>query len=69
MEHGRDSSDRPDDQRTERTRSYIVRVWFERCEGTPPALRGTVSEIGGKTIGAFNSIRELSALLARAIGG
>jgi hypothetical protein len=69
MEHGRGSSDRPNEHRAERTRSYIVRLWFERREGAPPALRGTVAELGGETIGAFNSIRELSALMVREIIG
>lgn len=65
METGRGTSNRPIAQRPEKTRSFIIRLWFERRDDAPPALRGTIAELGGDTIGAFGSIDELSAILVR----
>lgn len=67
MDQGRGSSNRPIAQGPERTRSFIVRVWFEPSSDGQPVLRGTVAELGGGPIGAFNSALEMSALLIREI--
>jgi hypothetical protein len=67
MDQGRGISNRPITQRPERTRSFIVRVWFEPSTGGPSVLRGTIAELGGGTIGAFSTVDEMSALLIREI--
>jgi hypothetical protein len=67
MDQGRGINNRPIKQRPERTRSFIVRVWFEPSNDGSAILRGTVAELGGGTIGAFSSVDEMSALLVREI--
>lgn len=67
MDQGRGTSNRPITQRRERTRSFIVRVWFEPNSGGVGVLRGTIAELGGDTLGAFKSFDELSAILVREI--
>jgi hypothetical protein len=67
MDRRRGPSNRLVQHRPERTRSFLVRVWFEPSAEGPPVLRGTIAELGGDTLGAFNTIEELSALLVREI--
>lgn len=67
MDQGRGTSNRSTPQRPERTRSFVIRIWFESSADDAAVLRGTVAELGGRPIGAFSTVEELSALFMREI--
>lgn len=45
-------------------RTMLLRIWSER-DGPEPVIRGTLSDLSGKPLGAFASFQALWALLAR----
>lgn len=45
-------------------RTLLLRIWPEH-DGPEPGVRGTLSDLSGKPLGAFASIQALWALLAR----
>lgn len=48
-------------------RSFVIRIWIEYDNGHSFKLRGTLYELGGRAIGAFDSIPALALLLDRAL--
>lgn len=48
-----------------RAASLVVRAWLEPVAGGAPVLRGTVSALGGRMLGAFDSLESLAALVDR----
>lgn len=44
--------------------TLLLRIWTEQY-GAEPVVRGTLSDLSGKPLGAFGSFRALRALLAR----
>lgn len=50
-------------------RSFILRVWLERSGRDPPALRGTLADLGGRALGGFASIEALGRLIREAVFG
>jgi hypothetical protein len=47
--------------------TLIVRAWLEPASDGPPILRGTLAQIGGRMLGAFDSVETLAALVERHI--
>jgi hypothetical protein len=45
-------------------RTLLLRIWSE-SDPPEPVVRGTLSELSGKQLGAFGSFQALWALLAR----
>jgi hypothetical protein len=43
-----------------RTETFIVRIWVEYLEQTPPIWRGQVEHVGDKEIAYFGDLREMS---------
>ena len=43
--------------------TLVVKTWLEPRDDGPPRLRGTVSELGGRMLGAFDSLERLAALV------
>jgi len=58
---------KPNGRRAER--SFILRIWLEKSGSGPPALRGTLADLGGRVLGAFGSFETLSQLIRDAILG
>lgn len=46
-------------------RTLLLRIWRERSDGPDPVLRGTLSDLSGRPLGAFASVAALGALLVR----
>jgi hypothetical protein len=44
--------------------TLLLRIWTEQ-DGAEPLVRGTLSDLSGKPLGAFGSFETLRALLAR----
>jgi len=50
--------------------TLVVRTWLDPRSDGPPRLRGTVSELGGRMLGAFDTLERLAALVeAHTAGG
>lgn len=68
MERGNEwhdnDSNRPVPQRT---RIFVVRIWFEPSGSETGPMRGTLKRLGGPSIGAFRSMAGLQALLEQAL--
>ena len=47
--------------------TLVVRAWLEPGSDGPPVLRGTLAELGGRMLGAFDSVETLAALVERQI--
>jgi hypothetical protein len=45
--------------------TLVVRAWLEPAGGSTPVLRGTLAQIGGRMLGAFDSVESLAALVQR----
>jgi hypothetical protein len=45
--------------------TLVVRTWLEPRSGGPPVLRGTLAQLGGRMLGAFDSVETLAALVRR----
>lgn len=58
---------KPHGRRVER--SFILRIWLERSDTAPPALRGTLADVGGRVLGAFGSFDTLNRIVRDAIMG
>jgi hypothetical protein len=43
--------------------TLVVRAWLEPVAGGEPVLRGTIGELGGRMLGAFDSLEKLVALV------
>jgi len=48
-----------------RAATLVVRAWLEPVAGGAPVLRGTVTELGGRMLGAFDTLESLAALVDR----
>ncbi|MFA5964682.1 MAG: hypothetical protein WC804_11750 [Sphingomonas sp.] len=48
-----------------RAATLVVRAWLEPVAGGAPVLRGTVAALGGRMLGAFDSLESLAALVDR----
>jgi len=46
-------------------RTLVVRAWLEPAGDGEPVLRGTLAQVGGRMLGAFNSVESLAALVQR----
>ena len=67
-DHGDDiPASKPNGRRPER--SFILRIWLERTDTGPPALRGTLADVGGRVLGAFGSFEALNRIIRDAILG
>ncbi|MBX9815276.1 MAG: hypothetical protein A4S12_00510 [Proteobacteria bacterium SG_bin5] len=44
--------------------TLVVRAWLEPGADGAPVLRGTVAELGGRMLGAFDSLDRLAALVS-----
>lgn len=49
------------------TETFIVRLWAEYLEQTPPAWRGEIEHVGGKEATHFRDLREMSHWIQRCI--
>jgi hypothetical protein len=67
MERGDDSHGDTGSPTPQRTRTFVVRIWFEPRGGERGPMRGTLTRLGGPVIGAFQSMAELAALLERGL--
>ena len=45
--------------------TLVVRAWLEPVAGGAPILRGTIGQLGGRMLGAFDSVESLAALVER----
>lgn len=59
----------PEEERPGTARAFILRVWLEHSGRAPPALRGTLADLGGRVLGAFGSIEGLGRLIRAALVG
>jgi hypothetical protein len=59
----------PEDENPRAARAFILRVWLERSGRAPPALRGTLADLGGRVLGAFGSIETLGRLIRDSLFG
>lgn len=46
-------------------KTLVVRAWLEPNRGSEPVLRGTLAQVGGRMLGAFDSVESLAALVQR----
>jgi hypothetical protein len=63
-----DGTDQPQSTPSRRNavaRTLLVRCWIEPTADASPRLRGTVSELSGEQLGAFETLPGLAALLRR----
>jgi hypothetical protein len=67
-DHGDEDPPSEDDNRRI-ARAFILRVWFERSGHAPPALRGTLADLGGRVLGGFGSIEALGRLIRDTLFG
>lgn len=61
---GRDDKEAPKASARAPARTLLLRIWSEH-DGPEPVVRGTLSDLSGKPLGAFASFQALWALLAR----
>lgn len=55
------------DRLSRRTETFIVRLWAEYLEQTPPSWRGEVEHVGGKGVTHFRDLREMSRWIQRCV--
>ncbi len=48
-----------------RTETFIVRIWAEYLEQTPPAWRGEIEHVGEEDVIRFGSLNEMSDFIQR----
>ncbi len=69
--HGDDKDaargDKGDSDRIGQPATIIVRAWLEPRADGPPRLRGTVAELGGRMLGAFDTVERLAELVAKRV--
>lgn len=68
VDDDRGKYDEPRHRPLVQARTYVVRSWLEPRADGPPQLRGIVEELGGRTLGAFDSIERLATLVGRIDG-
>ena len=61
---GTDQPQSPSPRRDVTARTLLVRCWIESTADAP-RLRGTVSELSGERLGAFETLPGLAALLRK----
>ncbi|MGC9349221.1 MAG: hypothetical protein ACP5JG_13855 [Anaerolineae bacterium] len=52
---------------TRHTRTFILRIWAEYLEQTPPTWRGEIEDVTTKEVTRFHSQEELAACLQRCL--
>ena len=48
-----------------RAQTFVVRAWLEPQSNAAPRLRGIVTELGGRMLGAFETVERLAELVER----
>lgn len=69
-----DDRERSDGERSDRpppadSATLVVRTWLEPRDDGQPRLRGTLSELDGRIIGAFDSKERLAELVEHRVAG
>ena len=50
-----------------RTETFIVRLWAEYLEQTPPAWRGEIEHVGSKEVMHFGNLDEMSRWIQKRV--
>jgi hypothetical protein len=50
-----------------RTETFVVRLWAEYLEQTPPIWRGEIQHVGSGQVLRFGSLREMNDWLQRCV--